>query len=434
MFIRVRALAGLTLLAGCDAGDTRAIATGDTPSHASVAVAELDSVFALQIGAHTDSSLARSRADSLAGAGWSAFTIRTPGGVAGMTWRVYVLPSASRLLAQHALVTARDRFPGALLARVAAPAGTAIASHDIVRVNTGTHGMAAEVRWALSPDKRGMVVVEDPVAVEAEPVPNGVVVAQERTGAALQVDGVWDAMPSPDWRWLAVSWAYTVRGGEGPDIPPSQWEALAKRLPAALRAGIATRTPSLATRLRTAAFPVSGMAVASGVGLVQVVRADTFARGAHWLRASTAGLGAVLRQDGAALRWTGADTLAVGIGFRSAQELAGPTRWVAMRVAGDSVAAIRDSSVLTRLVWVRGPMLDVQGAHELRAVPEMVAGSRRFEEREGWIALIENGALRIIGPGRILAATATGRFVAAVVPSVSDAERHPMQLIVYRIP
>ena len=438
MHTRAAAVAGLTLLAGCDGGERRAVAAGERQSdtiqaETSTGTVNADSVFALQVGAFADSVRARSRVDSLA-ARWSAFVIRATSAADGVGWRVYVFPTSNRLLAQYALAAARNQFPGAMLVRVAPPTGPTIAAHDVVLVNSRTHGMAAEVRWALSPDRRAIVVVEDPVAVEAEPVPNGVVVAHERTGTAIQVDGVWDAIPSPDWRWLAVSWAYTVQGGEGPTIPRSRWEALAGRVPPALRTGVATPAAGLADRLQRASFPVSGMAVASGVGLVQVVHADTFARGVHRLRASMAGLGTVLRLDGAALRWIGADTLAVGVGFRSAQELAGPTRWVAMHRTGDSVAAIRDSSRLARLRWVRGPMLDLRGVHEVRAVSHIEAVPRRFDEREGWITLTENGVSRLVGPGRLLVATATGRFVAALAPSVSDRDRHPTQLIVYRIP
>ncbi|HEX4936688.1 MAG TPA: hypothetical protein VFV33_26080, partial [Gemmatimonadaceae bacterium] len=62
-------------------------------------------------------------------------------------------------------------------------------------MHTGPHGMAAQVRWTLSPDRRAIIVVEDPVGVEAEPVPDGFLYGSETTGAVVQLNGVWDVAP-----------------------------------------------------------------------------------------------------------------------------------------------------------------------------------------------------------------------------------------------
>jgi hypothetical protein len=39
--------------------------------------------------------------------------------------------------------------------------------------------MAARVRWALAPDSSAIIVMDDPVAVENDPIPNGLLFASE---------------------------------------------------------------------------------------------------------------------------------------------------------------------------------------------------------------------------------------------------------------
>ena len=49
----------------------------------------------------------------------------------------------------------------------------------VTPVNRGTTGMAERVMWALSPDRKAILVVVDPGGVENEPVPNGFLFADE---------------------------------------------------------------------------------------------------------------------------------------------------------------------------------------------------------------------------------------------------------------
>ncbi|HET7458056.1 MAG TPA: hypothetical protein VFJ74_10400, partial [Gemmatimonadaceae bacterium] len=65
--------------------------------------------------------------------------------------------------------------------------GTAPAGVTALAVNRGTHGMAARVRWKLSPDRCAVLVVEDPAGVENDPIPNGFLFAAEREGRAFVV-------------------------------------------------------------------------------------------------------------------------------------------------------------------------------------------------------------------------------------------------------
>ena len=85
----------------------------------------------------------------------------------------------------------------------------------VTPVNRGTHGMSERLSWAFSPDRKAVLVVADPVGVEAEPVPNGFFFGDEARGFQTQVDSVWDVAVSPDWKWIGFGRAYSVVSGEG---------------------------------------------------------------------------------------------------------------------------------------------------------------------------------------------------------------------------
>src|SRR5207253_787663 len=116
-------------------------------------------------------------------------------------------------------------------------------------------GMITAVRWARSPDGCALLVVEDPVGVEAEPIPDVVRWVASTPGAVrtLTVDTVWDAAPDARWTRLAVGRAYVARAGESDTLPAAAWAALA------LAAGRPERD------VRTASFPASAMVVARAV-------------------------------------------------------------------------------------------------------------------------------------------------------------------------
>jgi hypothetical protein len=425
---------------GVRSDDPSANAVHDTSIVA--APIEGDTAYALQLVSFSDSSRAVAFRDSLDQDGWGAF-IATGNTPQGTRWRVYVLPVRSREVADQAMLAARVQkglFADARLARVALPAGVRPTRVSLVVANTGSKGMASQVRWALSDDRRSVIAVEDAVAVEAEPVPNGVVTASEATGALLQIDQVWDAVPDPEWKQLAVSWAFVLQGGEATTIPRDRWIEWVRTVHESLSQRVIPGSPSekrrvaLADWLRTRAFSVSGMGVAYGLGFVQATMLDTLAAGDHRASRTDPFDTPVSRVDGWRVRWTRDGRLAIGVGMRGAQEFAPPTRWVLVNPAsGDSIGVLTDTSTLTKLTWVAGPTIDFSQVHEMPAPRQLVAGPLRIDSRDGWIRLTTSGVERVIGPGQALATTATGRFIVAVAPTGMGPERHPMRLVVYRV-
>lgn len=439
---RLAVIVAFASLAGCGGGsppergasvDTaRALAAPPPAAREEPDAPRADSLYAVQLAAFADSVAAVRMRDSLAREGWPVDVGRASAAGA-VRWRARVLPTASQALAMHALAAFRSAKRDASLVRLARRASASPAV-ELWPVNRRSHGMAARVLLARSADGRAMAVVEDPAAVEAEPVPNGIIVASERTGALLQLDGVWDARPSPDWSRLAFSWAYVVQGRDETSIPPERWRALARELPAPLARAIAVDERAVAERLRASSFPASGMSLAAAVGLVQTLRLDTLARGAHVVRREAPPSSPVLRLDGWKVRWTRDGRLAVGAGLRGAQEMWPPLRWVLLGARGDSVGAPKDTANFDRIAWTVGPTIDYGGVHDLPAPAPIVAGTRRIESAGGWIRVRDGSAApRVIGPGQALAATAAGRFIAALVPSIESRESHPMQLVVYHL-
>lgn len=331
------------------------------------------------------------------------------------------MPGATRWFSLAAVViaagcgeSATDRAdttpsPAPASADPAAAPDTGALQVVVHRVNNGTSGMASILRWAPSPDGTAILVMEDAVAVEAEPVPNGVLFASERGGIIVQRDGVWDAAPSPDWRWLAYGRAHLLRVAERDSATAAEWRGFAARaVPASLRRS--TDSATIAA-VRAHAFPASGMAIAWGLGVAHVAPLD--ARGSG----STANDRA-LSLDGWRVRWTvGPDTLAVGAAPTMVQDHSPPSRWRLVAVEdGRQLAAISDSSRLARVPWVTGPTLDISVPIAPDA-PAIAAGARRIETVGGRIELVaRDGSRHRIAEGAALAATASGRFVVAVVP------------------
>jgi hypothetical protein len=136
--------------------------------------------------------------------------------------------------------------------------------------------MRATVRWVLSPARRSIVVVEDPVSVEADALPDGFLYGSEATGAIVQMDSVWDVAPSPDWTRIAYGRAFVARAGEGDTVPETEWVRLEARLPE----DVAMRdSRSLRRVLQAHAFPASGMVAMLGLGLAQVIWLDKLGAG-----------------------------------------------------------------------------------------------------------------------------------------------------------
>src|SRR5688500_16213194 len=101
-------------------------------------------------------------------------------------------------------------------------AGTGNAIVTVTPVNKCTNGMRVRICWLVSPDNKAVLVVANPVSVEADALPNAVFFGDEARGFQVQMDSVWDVAVSPDWKWFGFGRAYTVLHGEEPatnDMP-----------------------------------------------------------------------------------------------------------------------------------------------------------------------------------------------------------------------
>src|SRR5262245_29657539 len=125
-------------------------------------------------------------------------------------------------------------------------------------VNQGVRGLSTRVRWMLSPDSSTILATEDPVGAEADPVPNGFVLASEQA-PVLQRDSVWDVAPNPEWTRIAYARAYGSPPGERDSLTAAEWQAFAQRV------GLPVDV------VRAGAFSTSGMTYAIGTGRPVVI-------------------------------------------------------------------------------------------------------------------------------------------------------------------
>lgn len=351
-----------------------------------------------------------------------------------------ILPAVVLLLSAAACVSrdpgVGDSAPGAVPAPMPAATSCDVAQRPpyepakvgaaVFEVNRLTRGMAARTRWALSPDSSAMLVVEDPFGVEAEPVPDGVLFASERTGRTWRMDSVWSAAPSPDWTRVAVGRAVIIRGGEAQRIDPAGWSAAAHAL-----AGIAGPSPSLsADSLRAYAVPASGMSVAEGSAATFVADVDRDVAQAP-LR--------VVAPGGWRIRWScdGADLL-IGRAPKAARDDAPGESEVRVsasaRPIGSQVAAVAPR-------WMTGPSLEIGTPTPSAGAARLLLRGRIVEGKGGRV-LVADGATvtattawRDVGPGIPLAATRGGRFILSVAPRTTAAPyESPDHLVVYRVP
>jgi hypothetical protein len=299
-------------------------------------------------------------------------------------------------------------------------------------VNTGPHGMAATTRWLLSPDQRSLIVVEDAVGVEAEPVPDGVLFASEHTGAVVQVNGVWDVTPSPDWSRIAWGRAFVFRSGEADSIPRAEWERFLGWLPEDVT------EPTIAAMLRRASaytFPVSGMSYAKAIALTQVLDVAQLTAGRLAVVEAPA-----VRLEGWRVRWTpGGDTLAIGAAPRMVQDDADASRWTYVRTRPprtyrDSAGVAPASRRFAPPAWVTGPTIDVSIAVDMNAERHVPSLAATVHSAGGRIVVERRGARTEVGPGAALAATRDGRFIAALRPKRGAGEfDHKYELVVYEL-
>jgi hypothetical protein len=370
--------------------DTAAADTVVAPS-----AAVTGAIVALQLASYPDTASAVAKRDSLDRVGWDAY-VRVAE-VNGQTWyRVLALPALETRLAEaaaHAIRAARGAGSVVVVRDSAAPVEPRVTT--LVRVNTQTQGMFAVARWAMSQDRNAIIVMDDPAAVEAEPVPNAFFVATERPLRYVRRDSVWDAAPSPDWKRVAFGRAHFLRGNREDTLPTAQWEAFANRIGMSLEDVEAGR------------FHASGMGVAYGFARPGIVELETgadriFSIGSGWR-----------------VRWTrDGSRLIAGRAPASAQDFAQATEWIALDPRdGTPRGEVPRGGELAEVPWVEGPTVDisVQLDTSRKAIPIEDGG---VESRGGWI----RARGRLIGPGMLLAATRSGRFIVALVPDPAAKE------------
>ena len=364
-----------------------------------------------------DSATAEAFADSLSREGWDAESGKRTSDAA--QWPVTVTVPGDADLAK--VVSGALRLDSLAPVFVGSrPARSALAVR-VIPVNRGTHGMSARVRWTLSPDRRAVLVVEDPRAVENDPVPNGFVFGREGT-EPVQRDSVWDVAASPDWRRVAYARAYTTRAGESDSVPPSEWHRLAGSV------GL------LESIVRKNAFPTSGMVTAYGVARPFVVEpsaaGDTSASPAAGLPIA----------EGWRIAWTpdGA-RLAIGAPPEIIGDDARPTRWRLVDPSTGGSRGVTNVESLAHLEWIEGPNLDMSTAVDMKQRRAFRLGDLDIESEDGWIRVYTREGARmrtpnIIGPGIALTATASGQFIVAIAPNPSPKSYDPPNyLVVYHV-
>jgi hypothetical protein len=281
--------------------------------------------------------------------------------------------------------------------------------------------MSAHVRWTLSPDRKTVLVVEDPSAVENEPLPNGFAMATE--GAPLvQRDSVWDVAPSPDWGRIAYSRAYTTGSSETDSLPPSEWHRLAGRV------GL------LESLVRKNVFPTSAMVVAYGSARPYVVDARSPAA------SDTAADVALPIAEGWRLAWTASGArLAIGAPPELISDDGMSSRWRLVDPATGAPRGDTEANALVQLRWTEGPTLELSTPIDMQQRRAFRLSGGDVESEDGWIRVFSRDgtrlrAPRIVGPGVALTTTATGEFIVAIAPDPNaKSYEPPNHLVVYQI-
>jgi hypothetical protein len=231
----------------------------------------------------------------------------------------------------------------------------------------------------------------------------------------LQRDSVWDVTPSPDWARIAYGKAYVLNAHEGEAVSDSTWRRVAG----------AVRLPL--DSVRRNAFMTSGMVPA--YGFAQPVVLDVSGLPTD---ASISGSGRVLPIAGGwRVQWTkDGETLAIGAKPERVQDDSPSPSWLGVNRETGAVTGPLDAADLSGIEWVEGPVIDISVEIDLGETRSLAIEGGTLESRGGWIRL--NG--RIIGPGLAVAATRSGRFIAAFAPRPEAKAYEPtVEPVVYRV-
>lgn len=300
-----------------------------------------------------------------------------------------------------------------------------------VRVNQGTYGMTARLRWIISPDSSAIIVMVDPAGVENEAVPNAFFYGSESRNFQTRMDSVWDVAPSPNWGAIVFSRAHLLTNGGADSIPSSMWQDLSRRT------SIDTAT------LRMGSFPSSGMTFARGIAQPGVIQIPSDMRAAGAVDAATPHMYPIAL--GWHVRWTpdGA-TIALGNSPAKAQDNEESETWAALDPkTGAFHGTLPANSQLVVPRWVSGPVLDVSIPVDMQGAPpiHIKTGSRlmSIESVHGVITARETGTASdstartyTIGSGKALAATKGGRYILALAPRARPvANEVPVEAVVY---
>ena len=298
------------------------------------------------------------------------------------------------------------------------PADTVTASNNaivtVTRVNNGTHGMRERISWLFSPDKKAVLVVADPVSVEADALPNAFFFGDETRGFQVQMDSVWDVAVSPDWKWIGFARAYTVLHGEEPatnDMPE-----------------VARRTRIDTATLRASWFATSGMVTHYSVAQPGVIRIPDDPRAASAADSAVPRLFPISR--GWRVRWTADNsTLALGNSPSGVGDDEMSKSWAALDpTTGAMHTSLPGNAKLSEPAFTKGPELELSVPVDMSSRPAIKfdrdGKSYTIQTQRGVITLVETtgataAAPKVIGAGVALAATAGGKYVIALAPRQS---------------
>jgi hypothetical protein len=300
----------------------------------------------------------------------------------------------------------------------------------VTPVNRGTHGMAEQVFWAFSPDKRAVLVVADPGGVENEPVPNGFFFGDEARGFQTQMDSVWDVAPSPDWKWIGFGRAYSVVGGEGTGTE--------------LLTDVSRRTSIDTATLRAGSFASSGMSMSRAIAQAGVIRIPDDPRQVAAGESAAPKLFPVAR--GWRVRWTtDGTTLALGNSPARATDDESSQAWAALDPnTGALHGTLPANAKLAEVKMTEGPILDRSLPIDMTQSPpiQIRRGTQTFTilSNRGVITIADppgvgsTGAQRVVGAGIALAASAGGRYIIALAPrNKPDANEMVIEPVVYTV-